>query len=62
MFPSEIGELEKFLRNVAGTPRYVKEICILMLAKGYSPPIVSDCLDIDLSTVYRIWSFIKSKA
>lgn len=50
---SEILELEKVQRNMVGSPYYVKVTCVLMLAKNYSPKTVSDCLGIDLSTVYR---------
>lgn len=31
-----------------------------MLAKGYSAEAVSDCLGIDVSTVYRYWNFYKT--
>ena len=48
---SAIAELGKIQCNVVGTPDYVKVACILILVKGHTPSVVSDCLGIDLSTV-----------
>ncbi|MEG1660375.1 MAG: winged helix-turn-helix domain-containing protein, partial [Bacteroides sp.] len=50
---SDLLELKKIQRNVAGTPCYVKVTCVLMLSQGLSPKIVSNSLGIDTSTVYR---------
>jgi transposase len=56
---SELEVLRRYQRNVAGK-EYVKVTSLLMLAKGYSPETVSDCLGIDVSTVYRYWNFYKT--
>lgn len=59
---SEIAELGKNQRNVAGNPSYVKVTCILMLAKSHSPSVISDNFEIDLSTVYRHVAHYQSKS
>ncbi|GHV39083.1 IS630 family transposase [Bacteroidia bacterium] len=50
--PTDIETLHRYQRNVRGK-EYIKVTSILMLAKGYSPESVSECLGIDTSTVYR---------
>jgi transposase len=52
---TDIDTLRRYQRNVSGK-EYVKVTGILMLAKGYSPENISECLGIDVSTVYRYWS------
>ncbi len=49
---SAIAELGKIQCNVVGTPDYVKVACILILVKGHTLSVVSDFLEIELSTVY----------
>lgn len=51
--PSEREELRKLQRNLCGSSDYARVTCILMLDNGYSPSAISDCLGIDISTVYR---------
>lgn len=50
---SEREELRKLQRNLCGSSDYARVTCILMLDKGYKPSAVSECLGIDISTVYR---------
>ena len=59
MPPPALETLRRYQRNVSGK-EYVKVTCILMLAKDYSAESVSDCLGIDISTVYRYWNFYSS--
>ncbi|MDR0540659.1 MAG: IS630 family transposase [Dysgonamonadaceae bacterium] len=49
----------RYQRKVTGKD-YVKVTSLLMLYRGYSEEAVSDCLEIDVSTVYRYWNFYKS--
>ena len=51
--PSEREELRKLQRNLCGSSDYARVTCLLMLDKGYKPSSVSECLGIDISTVYR---------
>ena len=50
---SEIENLRKLQRNLAGSSDYARVTCILMLGMGNSPSFVASCLGIDVSTVYR---------
>lgn len=50
---SEREELRKLQRNLCGSSDYARVTCLLMLDKGYKPSSVSECLGIDVSTVYR---------
>lgn len=50
---SEREELRKLQRNLCGSSDYARVTCLLMLDKGYKPSAVSECLGIDVSTVYR---------
>lgn len=50
---SEREELRKFQRILCGCSGYARVTCLLMLHKGYKPSAVSECLGIDISTVYR---------
>ena len=50
---SEIENLRKLQRNLAGSSDYARVTCILMLGMGNSPSFVALCLGIDVSTVYR---------
>lgn len=50
---SEREELRKLQRNLCGSSDYARVTCILMLDKGYKASAVSECLGIDISTVYR---------
>ena len=54
--PSEREGLRKLQRNLCGSSDYARVTCILMLDNGYSPSAISDCLGIDISTVYRYCS------
>ena len=58
---SAIAELGKNQCNVVGTPDYVKVACILILVKGHTLSVVSDCLGIELLTVYRYVAVYQSK-
>lgn len=58
---SAITELGKIQCNVVGTPDYVKVACILILVKGHTLSVVSDCLGIELLTVYRYVAVYQSK-
>lgn len=49
---SEREELHKLQRNLCGSSDYARVTCLLMLDKGHKPSSVSDCLGIDISTVY----------
>lgn len=51
--PSEIEILRKLQRNLAGSSDYARVTCLLMLGMGNSPSLVSSCLGVDTSTVYR---------
>lgn len=52
LFLSEREELHKFPKNLCGNSDYARVTCLLMLDKGYKPSAVSECLGIDVSTVY----------
>jgi transposase len=54
----ELEEFRGYQRNLAGVPSYVKVTCILMLSKGFSVEVVSDSLDIDISTAYRYQTYL----
>lgn len=53
LMPSEREELRKLQRNLCGSSGYARVTCILMLDNGSAPSAISDCLGIDISTVYR---------
>lgn len=50
---SEREELRKLQRNLCGSSDYVRVTCILMLDNGYTPSAISDCLGMNISTIYR---------
>lgn len=50
---SEREELRKLQRNLCGSSDYARVTSLLMLDKGYKLSVVSECLGIDVSTVYR---------
>lgn len=50
---SEREALHKLQRNLCGSFDYACVACLLMLDKDYKPSAVSECLGIDISTVYR---------